>query len=170
MLCHCSTWQHWHWVLQQVSFLSHILHSNPTLSFGGCCVFSGMRNHASLCIGTTSLIWVLVFVSMCLCLCTDATCVCVRAGARARARVESCASPVVSQIEWSRSELLSCCRCHQSWSDDLQAASHPVWQKLKTAQAEYQHAMADLESQEAPRMLSLTAVSSLLRRVAEVCS
>ena len=61
-----------------------------------------------------------------------------------------------------------CCRCHQSWSDG-HAASHPVWQKLKAAQAEYQHAMADLRQQDAPSMLLLSGVSSMLRHVAEVC-
>ena len=62
-----------------------------------------------------------------------------------------------------------CCRCHQSWSRQLQAASHPVWQNLKAAQADYQHAMADLKQQHAPSMSHFTGVSSLLRNVAEVC-
>ena len=62
-----------------------------------------------------------------------------------------------------------CCRCHQSWSYDLQAASHPVWQKLKAAQAEYRHTMAGLKQQGAPSMLFLSGVSKLLRHVAEVC-
>lgn len=62
-----------------------------------------------------------------------------------------------------------CCRCHQNWSQDLQAASNPVWQKLKAAQAEYEHALADLKQHDASSMLILTRVSSLLRHVAEVC-
>lgn len=61
-----------------------------------------------------------------------------------------------------------CCRCHQNWSQDLQAASHPVWQKLKAAQAEYEHAVADLKHSDGPSMLLLTEVTSLLRHVAEV--
>ncbi|KAL3132487.1 hypothetical protein ABBQ32_009035 [Trebouxia sp. C0010 RCD-2024] len=63
-----------------------------------------------------------------------------------------------------------CSKCHHSWSEDLQAASHPVWQTLEAAQAEYQHAMADLKQQQAPSMQTLTAVSGLLRHVAEVQS
>lgn len=63
-----------------------------------------------------------------------------------------------------------CCRCHQNWSHDLQAASNPVWQKLKAAQAGYEHAVADLKQHDAPSMLILTRVSSVLRHVAEVCS
>ena len=61
-----------------------------------------------------------------------------------------------------------CCRCHHCWLD-LEAASHPVWQKLKAAQAEYRHAMADLAQQDAPSTLFLSGVSSMLNNVAEVC-